>query len=189
MCRDIAFAFRADSSTLYDPNIASIYNDDQLNKPIRLFTADYVSRQLIGVTSQSLGVALCFLLQRMGLNVDNEIEQRDVGAESKVVLEELCRQLQLWGQKKGHFSASVLAQATALSGTLESCWRRQQSAKATQQAVEVARATVQRLQLQLTAHSWLHEDYLLIGSNMNLINFLSRFHYLIKSKMTFLCLF
>lgn len=177
MCRDIAFAFRADSSTLYDPNIANIYNDDQLNKPIRLFTADYVSRLLIGVTSQSLGVALCFLLQRMGLNVGNEIEQRDVGAESKVVLEELCRKLQLWGQKKGYFSASVLSQATTLSGSLESCWRRKQSAKATQQAVEVARSTVQRLQLQLTAHSWLHEDYLLIGTNMNLINPLSEFYF------------
>lgn len=91
----------------------------------------------------------------------------------QVSLEELCRKLVDVGLKRGHFAGSVLAQASAHTGTLESTWRRRHSAKAAQQAVEVARASVQRLQLQLTAHYWLHEDYLLVGSNMNLINPLS----------------
>lgn len=84
MCRNTAYAFRGEAASVYEGGLAGVYSDEQLNKPIRLFTADYVSRQLIGVTSQSLGIALCFLLQRMGLSVGNEIEQRDIGAESKV---------------------------------------------------------------------------------------------------------
>lgn len=49
--------------------VASVHDDNHLNKPIRRFTADYVSRQLLGVTSQTLALALCLLLQRIGLNV------------------------------------------------------------------------------------------------------------------------
>ena len=167
MCRDIATAFKG--------GLANVYDDDRLNKPVRVFTADYVSRQLLGITSQTLGIALCFLLQRLGLNVTTEVEQRDIGAESKVSLEELCRKLVDLCLKKGLFSGPVLAQASALSSTLESTWRRKQSARLAQQSVEVARASVQRLQLQLTAHHWLHEDSLLLRSTLNLMNPLSKF--------------
>ena len=49
--------------------VTSAHDDDDLNKPIRRFTADYVSRQLLGVTSQTLALALCLLLHRIGVNV------------------------------------------------------------------------------------------------------------------------
>ena len=172
MCRDFSTAFKG--------GLANVYDDDRLNKPVRVFTADYVSRQLLGITSQTLAIALCFLLQRMGLNVTTEIEQRDIGAESKVSLEELCRKLVDLCLKKNLFSGSVLAQASALSSNLESTWRRKQSARLAQQSVEIARATVQRLQLQLTAHHWLHEDSLVVRPNLNLINPLSK--YIIKTR-------
>lgn len=45
------------------------YDDDRLNRPIRRFTADYVSYQLLGVFSHTLAVTMCFLLQQIGLNV------------------------------------------------------------------------------------------------------------------------
>lgn len=176
MCRDIATAFKG--------GLANIYDDERLNKPIRIFTADYVSRQLLGVTSQTLAIALCFLLQRMGLSVTTEIEQRDIGAESKVSIEELCRKVVDLCLKRGFFSGSVLAQASALSSTLESAWRRKQSAKFAQQCVEVARASMQRLQLQLTAHHWLHEDSLLIRSNVNLMNPLNRSGFMLELRKT-----
>lgn len=50
-----------------------LHDDDRLNKPVRRFTADYVGRQLLGVTSQTLALALCLLLQRIGLNVSGNI--------------------------------------------------------------------------------------------------------------------
>lgn len=168
MCRDIATAFKG--------GLANVYDDERLNKPVRVFTADYVSRQLLGVTSQTLAIALCFLLQRMGLNVTTEIEQRDIGAESKVSLEELCRKMVDLCLKKGLFSGSTLAQAGALSSTLESAWRRKQGARLAQQSVEVARASLQRLQLQLMAHHWLHEDIMMLRSNINPMNPLSVWH-------------
>lgn len=169
MCRDIATAFKG--------GLANVYDDDQLNKPIRAFTADYVSRQLLGVTSQTLAIALCFLLQRMGLNVTTEIEQRDIGAENKVSLEELCRKMVDLCLRRGLFSASAFAQASALNNTLESAWRRKQSARLAQKSVEVAKASFQRLQLQLTAHHWLYEDIIMLRPNMNLINPLSEYMY------------
>ncbi|OAD60741.1 Serine/threonine-protein kinase SMG1 [Eufriesea mexicana] len=176
MCRDIATAFKG--------GLANIYDDERLNKPIRIFTADYVSRQLLGVTSQTLAIALCFLLQRMGLSVTTEIEQRDIGAESKVSIEELCRKVVDLCLKRGLFSGSVLAQASALSSTLESAWRRKQSTRFAQQCTEVARASMQRLQLQLTAHHWLHEDSFLIRSNVNVMNPLNRSVFMLELRKT-----
>ncbi|KYM96819.1 Serine/threonine-protein kinase SMG1 [Cyphomyrmex costatus] len=162
MCRDIATAFKG--------GLANVYDDERLNKPVRLFTADYVSRQLLGVTTQTLAIALCFLLQRMGLNVTTEIEQRDIGAESKVSLEELCRKMVDDCLKRGLFSGSVFTQGSALNSTLESTWRRQQVARLAQQSAKVARISLQRLQLQQTAYHWLHEDVLMMRPNMNPMN-------------------
>lgn len=168
MCRDIATAFKG--------GLANVYDDERLNKPVRVFTADYVSRQLLGVTSRTLAIALCFLLQRMGLNVTTEIEQRDIGAESRVSLEELCRKMVDLCLKKGLFSGSVLTQAGALSSTLESAWRRKQAARLAQQSAEVARVSLQRLQLQQTAYHWLHEDILMMRPNMNPMNPMNPMH-------------
>ncbi|XP_015595300.1 serine/threonine-protein kinase SMG1 [Cephus cinctus] len=176
MCHDISTAFKA--------GLANVYDDDRLNKPVRVFTADYVSRQLLGVTSQTLAIALCFLLQRMGLNVTSEIEQRDIGAESKVSLEELCRKIVDLCSKRGLFSGPILTQASALSSALEASWRRKQSARMAQQSVEIARASIQRLQLQLTAHYWLHEDSLLLRSNLNLMNPLNRPTFMLELRKT-----
>lgn len=173
MCRDTGTAFKGGS--------ANVYDDERLNKPVRMFTADYVSRQLLGVTTQTLAIALCYLLQRMGLNVTTEIEQRDIGAESKVSLEELCRKIVDLCLKRGSFTSSVLAQASASSSALESSWRRKQSVRFARQQVDVARATVQRIQLQLTAHHWLHEDSLLLGSGISPMGPLSEFSSLFVS--------
>ncbi|KYN40743.1 Serine/threonine-protein kinase SMG1 [Trachymyrmex septentrionalis] len=168
MCRDIAAAFKG--------GLANVYDDERLNKPVRLFTADYVSRQLLGVTTQTLAIALCFLLQRMGLNVTTEIEQRDIGAESKVSLEELCRKMVDLCLKRGLFSGSVFTQGSALNSTLESTWRRKQVARLAQQSAKVARISLQRLQLQQTAYHWLYEDVLMMRPNINPMNPMNPMH-------------
>lgn len=178
MCRDTGVSFKGGAGNVYD--------DERLNKPIRMFTADYVSRQLLGVTTQTLAIALCYLLQRMGLNVTTEIEQRDIGAESKVSLEELCRKIVDLCLKRGFFTGSVLAQASACSSALESSWRRKQGVRMARQAVDVTRASAQRIQLHLTAHHWLHEDSLLLGSGLNPMGPLSEYRTLSRRN---LCLF
>ncbi|KAK7788245.1 hypothetical protein R5R35_001254 [Gryllus longicercus] len=145
-----------------------IYDDDRLNKPIRRFTADYVRRQMLGVSSQTLALAICFLLhQRLGLNVTVEVEQRDIGAESKVSLEELIHKAVDLCVKRGKVSTATLAQVSGLTSNLESAWRRRELAISAQQECEVRRSTSQRLQLQLTAHHWLYEDLLLQNAPMS----------------------
>jgi len=91
-----------------------------------------------------------------------EVEQRDIGAENKVSLEELCRKAVDLCMKSNHFSGGTLAQASGLTSTLEATWRRREVARHLQQQVEAQRSTLQRLQLQLTAHHWLHEDTLMM---------------------------
>ncbi|XP_047110312.1 serine/threonine-protein kinase SMG1 [Schistocerca piceifrons] len=136
------------------------HDDDHLSKPVRRFTADYVGRQLLGVASQTLAITLCLLLQRIGLNVSGEVEQRDIGAESKVSLEELCRKAVEAALKRGLVGGNTLAQASSLTSSLEAAWRRREVARHLQRDIEARRSTLRRLQLQATAHAWLHEDAL-----------------------------
>lgn len=142
--------------------IAAVFDDERLSKPIKRFTADYVSRQLLGVTSQTISLSLCLLLQRLGINVTNEIEQRDIGAENKVPLEDLCRKAIDVHLKRGTFTGNVLAQATGFCSNLETAWRKREVAHYIQQSLEIQRSTLTRLQLMLTAHHWYHEDIILL---------------------------
>ena len=91
-----------------------------------------------------------------------EVESQDIGAESKVSLEELCHKAVESCLKRGRFNSSILSQASALMSTLESTWRRREVARHLQQELEIQRSSVQRLQLQLTSFHWLHEDALLL---------------------------
>ncbi|KAK0173761.1 hypothetical protein PV328_006909 [Microctonus aethiopoides] len=179
MCCNISSAFRGNIGSV------TIYDDEELNKPVKIFTADYVTRQLLGVTSQTLAITICLLMQRVGLNVSGEIEQRDIGAESKVSIEELCRKMVDTCLKSGAFSGSLLSQASSMINTMENTWRRKVSARMTQQSVEISRATLQRLQLQFTAHHWLHEDSLLLArTNLNTMNPLNRPTFMLELRKT-----
>ncbi|XP_063980993.1 serine/threonine-protein kinase SMG1 [Diachasmimorpha longicaudata] len=178
MCREIGNAFKGNDGSM------NIYDDERLNKPVKSFTADYVSRQLLGVTSQTLAILLCFLLERAGLNVTEEIEQRDIGAESKVSLQELCRKNIDICLKSGIFTSSILGQASAFCNTFKSVWRHKQSAKVAQQSVEVTRASLQRLQIEFTAHQWLHEDCFLTRPNITTLNPLNRSNFMLELQKT-----
>ncbi|XP_011302537.1 serine/threonine-protein kinase SMG1 isoform X2 [Fopius arisanus] len=178
MCREIGNAFKGNDRPM------NIYDDERLNKPVKSFTADYVSRQLLGVTSQTLAIVLCLLLQEMGLNVTEEIEQRDIGAESKVSLEDLCRKNMDISLKSGVFTGAALGQASALCSSLEGVWRRKQGARVAQQSVEIARATLQRLQIEFTAHQWLHEDSFLTRANLTPMNPLNRPNFMLELRKT-----
>lgn len=106
-----------------------------------------------------------------------EVEQRDIGAENKVSLEELCRKAVDLCIKRNQFSGGTLAQASGLTSTLEATWRRREVARHLQQHVEARRSTLQRLQLQLTAHNWLHEDTLMMqGAALTTMAAISKYY-------------
>lgn len=89
-----------------------------------------------------------------------EVEQRDIGAESRVPLEELCHKGVEAAIRRGQVSAASLSQATCAISALEAAWRRTEIAARLASETQRAEQTVQRLQLQYTAHHWLHEDTL-----------------------------
>ena len=64
LCESNAAGFRGCPNTSTAP-----LDDDRLNRPVRRFTADYVSNQLLGVFSHTLAIAICLLLQNIGVNV------------------------------------------------------------------------------------------------------------------------
>lgn len=61
-----------------------VLNDDQLDKPIKKFIADFITRHCLGICTETIAYTICTLLQSLGLNVFGEIEQKDIGAENKV---------------------------------------------------------------------------------------------------------
>lgn len=97
--------------------------------------------------------------------ISGEVEQRDIGAESIVSLDELCRKAVELRLKRGLLGTSALAQASGLTSSLESAWRRCEVARHLQRDVEARRSTLQRLQLLATAHAWLHEEALTLSTN------------------------
>lgn len=59
-------------------------SEDQMTRPIKVFTAEFVRQMLMGLPSQALGLALCSTLSALGLDVVAQVEAKDFGAESKV---------------------------------------------------------------------------------------------------------
>ncbi|XP_034250537.1 serine/threonine-protein kinase SMG1 [Thrips palmi] len=154
MCSAVGRCYRGDMPEPGDPPPPILVDEENLLKPVRRFSADFVSRMLFGVVTHTMAVGVCKLLQSMGLNVTGEIEQRDIGAESKVSLEELSRKAV---DRNCGLRSAVLAQVSAHVSALESCWRRRESHKTLTNLISQQTATVQRLQLAVTTHYWLHD--------------------------------
>lgn len=93
-------------------------------------------------------------------SIIGEVEQRDIGAESRVPLEELCRICVEGAVRRRQTTTTNLAQASGAVSCLETVCRRNELSHRLQQETQRAELIAQRLQLQLTAHHWLHEDAL-----------------------------
>lgn len=61
-----------------------VLSDEQLDKPIKKFIADFITRHCLGICTETIAYAVCMLLQSLGFDVSSEIEQKDIGAENKV---------------------------------------------------------------------------------------------------------
>lgn len=63
-------------------------------------------------------------IQVMGLDVTAEIELKDIGAESKAPLEELCKKAVDMCMRKGQFQQVHYTQASTLTTSQDNSWRR-----------------------------------------------------------------
>lgn len=64
-------------------------------------------------------------IQMMGLDVTAEIELKDIGAESKAPLEELCKKAVELCLRKGQFQQVHFTQANTLTSSQDNTWKRQ----------------------------------------------------------------
>ena len=64
------------------------------------------------------------IMKSLGLNVTAEIELKDVGAESKVPLEDLCKKAIESCLRAGMFQQVDLTQASTLTSAQDATWRR-----------------------------------------------------------------
>lgn len=62
----------------------AVVSEEQMTRPIKAFTAEFVRQMVMGLPSQALGLALCSTLSALGLDVVAQVETKDFGAESKV---------------------------------------------------------------------------------------------------------
>lgn len=69
MCSAVGRCYRGDMPEPGDPPAPMLVDMDTLLKPVRRYTADFVSRMLFGVVTHTLAVGVCKMLQSMGLNV------------------------------------------------------------------------------------------------------------------------
>ncbi|CAG4963175.1 unnamed protein product [Colias eurytheme] len=124
-----------------------------LCKGVRRFTAEYVSRCVLGVPSRALACVLCLLLRRNRLDLHDEVEQKEIGASWSVSLESLCDKVCRSGGERGAELAARLVSARA---------RVHRAANALR-AVECARAAARANRLRAAAHTHLHAEVLKSG--------------------------
>ena len=79
---------------------------------------------MIGLPSQSLGYILCLYVNSLHVDVTAEIELRDIGAECKVSLDDLCKKAIDGNLKNGTFPHVLFTQASTLIGATDVAWRK-----------------------------------------------------------------
>ena len=62
-------------------------SEEQMARPIKCFTAEYVRQMVLGLPTQALGLALCSTLSALGLDLMAQVEAKDFGADAKVSLQ------------------------------------------------------------------------------------------------------
>lgn len=80
--------------------------------------------QLLGLPSQNVGYAVCTLMNELEVvDVTAAIEQRDIGAHSKVPIEDLCKKTTDLYVGADMFAPVRLAQMTALLFNVDAIWK------------------------------------------------------------------
>lgn len=140
--------------------VSVAYPDDQLIKPVRQFIADFISKQLLGITTENIAYVICYLLQNLGFDVLEEIEQRDIGAESKVPIDDIYHKA--WNIfLKQLFSQNALSQASTLETNLKHAWSKIQMTKKIQEKITMLQSTQLRLHTQIAVQNFMFEEILI----------------------------
>ncbi|XP_077868684.1 serine/threonine-protein kinase SMG1-like [Saccoglossus kowalevskii] len=139
----------------------NMYRDGDLSKPIKRFIADFVRGQLTGLPSQALGYTICLYIEGLGLDVVAEVNSKDIGVDCKVSIEEMCKKSVDTCIQKSIFSPGHLSQASALTSSHDTSWKKQDLARRLDIKIATMQSSVQRAQLQLARYQWLYEDVLL----------------------------
>lgn len=142
------------------PSPASVVSEEQMIRPIRAFTADFVRELLIGLPTQALGLSLCSMISALGLDIVSHVEAKDFGAESKVSLEEVCKAAVEQCLASGRLSQLLLNRATVLASSFDTAWKKLDLLRRLDTGLDIAKASLQRSQLHTAVFQWQHEDVL-----------------------------
>ncbi|KAM9745691.1 serine/threonine-protein kinase SMG1 isoform 1-T1 [Menidia menidia] len=137
---------------------AAVISEEQMTRPIKAFTAEFVRQMLMGLPSQALGLALCSTLSALGLDVVAQVEAKDFGAESKVPLDELCKKAMEQSLASGRVSQLLLNRATVLASSYDAAWKKVDLLRRLDINLDAAKASLQRSQLHIAMFQWQHED-------------------------------
>ncbi|XP_037294891.1 serine/threonine-protein kinase SMG1 [Manduca sexta] len=157
MCAQMACAFKGAGP-------AALFDDAALCKPVRRFTAEYVSRCVLGVHSKALASVLCLLLRRARLDLHAEVEQKEIGASWSVSLESLCEKV----CGSGVSAERAASLARALQAAAARAHRAQRATHRRARALAAARTAA----LRARAHAHLHAEVL--GNNQDTSGALAR---------------
>ncbi|XP_043946465.1 serine/threonine-protein kinase SMG1-like [Protopterus annectens] len=139
----------------------SCFSEDQMAKPIKAFTADFVRQLLIGLPTQALGLTLCSFISALGVDIIAQVEAKDFGAESKVSVDDLCKKAVEHNIQTGRFSQLVMNRATVLASSYDNAWKKQDLLRRLETNKASCKSSLQRVQLQIAMFQWQHEDLLM----------------------------
>ncbi|MXQ90043.1 hypothetical protein E5288_WYG014046 [Bos mutus] len=139
----------------------SCFSEDQMAKPIKAFTADFVRQLLIGLPNQALGLTLCSFISALGVDIIAQVEAKDFGAESKVSVDDLCKKAVEHNIQIGKFSQLVMNRATVLASSYDTAWKKHDLVRRLETSIASCKTSLQRVQLHIAMFQWQHEDLLI----------------------------
>lgn len=151
MCLQMAYAFKGSSTP-------SIPDTDQFMLPLKKYIADHVHRLLLGVAPYSIATIICNILEHSGTCIETEINLNDFGAQSKIILEEVCKKNKEKSIKSGKYTNSIMNQVVTVCTNLDVAVRKRGQFNHIKESINSHAVTIKYLQTILTAHSWFHEE-------------------------------
>lgn len=127
----------------------SCFSEDQMAKPIKAFTADFVRQLLIGLPNQALGLTLCSFISALGVDIIAQVEAKDFGAESKVSVDDLCKKAVEHNIQVGKYSQLVMNRATVLASSYDTAWKKHDLVRRLETSISSCKTSLQRVQLHI----------------------------------------